>query len=616
MAEPPPQDPRPLGWGAARRIDDRRLHVVLAAIVLAGLVTVALVERPQLAEERAELVGQEVEEVDEPAGGPGERDPLAALRETAQDEEDDEASGDADDEATGEATDAAASRALSEHGVSASHPEAVAVGMGVLEAGGNGVDAAVAVAYALGVVEPYGSGLGGGGALLVHEEGGEPAAYDYREVVPASGDRPAADIGVPGFAAGMEHVHERHGSLDRADLIDPAVRLAQDGFEVDATLAERLEGAAHRLPINQLPRLYPGGAALEEGEVLVQPELAEALAAVQAEGAEAIHGGELGEQIAAAVEEITLEDLADYEVAEPEPAVGTFGDHEVIGGGPPVSGATVVQQLQILEQAGIADLEPGTAEHHHVLAQSWRLALADRTEALADPDAVAVPLDALTSRDRAEEQADLIRDDGQVPLGPDDAPPSALDELGREPTDTTHVTVVDRDGTMVSMTNTLSNFFGSGLPVEGFFLNDQLKNFSSDPESVNVPEAGKRPRSFVAPMILARDDRPELGLGSPGGRRIPMMQAQTVLRWAAHGEDLEEAVAAPRVHLEDEDLELEASPDRQTRLALEERGYAVTDDVPTEEYFGAIQALLVDHDAGTVSGAADERRDGALDIGS
>lgn len=613
MGEP---DDRAPGWGAPRRLDDRRLHVLLAALVVVGLVTVTLVERPQLAQERAELVGQEVTEVDEDAVGTGgSSDPLAALRQAGEDGEDASdgsgGSGDGADGGDAGTAESETSEVLDQHGVSASHPEAIAVGMAVLEAGGNAVDAAVAVSYALGVVEPFGSGLGGGGAMVVHEDGGDPSGYDYREVVPSSGQAPASDIGVPGFAAGMEHVHDEHGELDLADLIDPAIRLAEDGFEVDATLAERLEGAAHRLPINRLPRMFPGGAPLEEGEVLVQPEHAEALQAVQREGAQAVHGGEIGEEIAAAVDEITLDDLADYAVSEPDPAVGQFAGYDVIGSGAPTSGATVVQQLQILDALDIGALERDGAERHHALAQSWRLALADRTEHLADPGFVDVPLDGLLDPAHSQAQAELIDQEGQVTLGPDDEPP-----LDPEQTSTTHATVVDRDGTLVAVTNTLSNFFGSGLPVSGFFLNDQLKNFSSDPESVNRAEAGKRPRSFVAPMILAQDGRPVLGLGSPGGRRIPMMLTQVLVDWAARDDDLAEAVAAPRLHLEDEELQFESNPPGGVRSALEDLGYEATDDIPTEEYFGAIQALGIDHEDASVFGAADERREGVWERGS
>jgi gamma-glutamyltranspeptidase / glutathione hydrolase len=163
------------------------------------------------------------------------------------------------------------------------------------------------------------------------------------------------------------------------------------------------------------------------------------------------------------------------------------------------------------------------------------------------------------------------------------------------------------------MTNTLRNFFGSGQPVQGFFLNDQLINFSSDPESINLPAPGKRPRSFIAPTILARDGVPVLGIGSAGGRRIPTALAEVVVRLAAHGESLTDAVAAPRFHLEGRDLEVEEPPGGDVVEVLLQRGYRIVEQLPTPEYYGSVQALLVDHQRRSITGVADERRDGGWD---
>jgi gamma-glutamyltranspeptidase / glutathione hydrolase len=572
---------------------NRWLNVVLGVVVALGLVGVAFYERPRAAEERAELLDQDVAEADTVDADldADRRDPSEGLAE-AQEALD----GDAD---------AGAAAALGAYGVTAGHPEAVEVGMAVLEAGGNAVDAAIAVSYALGVVEPYGSGVGGGGVMLVHVPGEDPISYDYREVAPESGELPASEIGVPGFVAGMEHIHAEHGALELPELIEPAIRLAEDGIEVNQYLHDRLAAAAHRLPIHELPQLFPGGAAIAPGEALVQPDYAEALAAIQAEGAGAVYGGALGERIAGAVSGLELSDLEAYEVVEVEPATGRLGDYDVIGSGAPTSGPTVVQLLHIAEALGVADLDPDGPEYHHAVAQAWRLALADRTEHVSDPTHADVPVDGLLDPDYAAELASAVPDDGFV------AADDAEDPVHVPETDTTHLTVVDRDGTMVAATNTLSNFFGSGLTVDGFFLNDQLKNFSRDPDSVNTVEAGKRPRSFIAPTIVARDGDPLIGLGSPGGRRIPMIVAQVVLRWAAHGQSLDEATAAARFHLEGRELYVEEGTSGEVVEALAGLGYEVYTEPPVTEFYGGVQALVVDHDAGAVSGVADERRDGA-----
>ena len=582
---------------------NRWLNVVLAVIVTVGLAGVAIYERPRAAEERAELLDQDVATIDDAddadAGADdaeAEADPDdggAASTDTAGAGPEIEPGGDPD----------AVADADGSYGVTASHPLAVDVGIAVLDAGGNAVDAAVAVSYALSVVEPFGSGLGGGGAMLVHPPGEAPTSYDYREIAPQSGEIPASEIGVPGFAAGLAHVHAEHGTADLASLITPAIELAEDGFEVDAGLAERLEGAAHRLPINQLPRYFPDGQPLQPGDVLVQPEHADALRMVRDEGPAVMHSGELGQAIAEAVGGLDLEDLEAYEVVETPVATGELGDYEVLSGGPPVSGPTLVEHLQIAEAGGIADLEPGSAEHTHLFAQAFRIAYADRTNFITDPVVEDVPLEELLSPDYAADQAGTIPDDGFVPV--DDESASTSPE-----TDTTHIVTVDPTGTMVSTTNTLSNFFGSGLPISGFFMNDQLKNFSRDPESVNYPAPGKRPRSFITPTIVASDDQPVLGLGSPGGRRIPTITAQVLLRWGVHGESIEDATTAPRVHLEGRELQFEESPDAAAANDLVSWGYEVVDDIPLTEYYGAIQALLHDPETGELSGIADERRSG------
>jgi len=575
----------------------RWINYALTVLVGLGLLLVAAYNQPRDRQERAEFLDQELAEDDREADvelpDPAERDPiqLRPLDRSAEVPEID-------------AGEPAPPPRLDSIGVSASHPLAVEVGMEVLASGGNAVDAAVAVAYTLGVVEPFGSGIGGGGALLLVEpDGSAPRSYDYREVAPTNGEPPASDIGVPGFVAGMAHVHDEHGSVDLEDLIEFAARYAEDGIEVDPYLTERLEEAAFRMPIHLLPRLYPDGVAVQPGTTLRQPEYAEALRLIQSEGPEAMYGGEIGQRIADAIDGLDLDDLLAYEVVEVEPSLGRFAGYELVGGGAPVASPTVVQLLQIAEARGIADLDPDSVDAIHVLAQAWRQANAQRVDDIGDPTVEEVDLVALLDREVSEAYAAAIPDDGFAPVDADD-------EAITLETDTTHVVVVDRDGTMVSMTNTLSNFFGSGLPVSGFFMNDQLKNFAPDPESINHVAPLKRPRSFIAPMVVVQDGQPVLGIGSPGGRRIPNVVAQVLARWAAHGQAIDDAVLAPRFHLEDDTLELEDSPGNAVVGDLARRGYEVTTFVPTTEYYGAVQVLVVDWEDGSIHGVADVRRPG------
>jgi gamma-glutamyltranspeptidase / glutathione hydrolase len=578
---------------------DRWLNYVLSVVVTFGLIGVAIYNQPRDRQERAEFLDQELREIDDDPPQEVERDPIE-LRQR----EDGVA---ADDEPEAEAQQEEEER-LGSFGVSASHPVAVDVGMQVLEAGGNAVDAAVAVAFALGVAEPFGSGIGGGGAMLVQAPDAEPRYFDYREIAPTSGEPPTSDIGVPGFVAGMAHVNDELGTVELAELIEFAARIAEDGFTVDAYLHERTRDAGHRMPIHLLPRLFPDGQALPTGETLRQPEYAEALRLIQSEGPEVMYEGQLAEAIVEAVSGLEMEDFAAYEVVEVEPSRGTFAGFELLSGGAPVAGPAVIQLLQIAEALGVAELDLQEADGFHVMAQAWRLANADRVDHVGDPTIEDVDLDELLAVDRSSQLAGTIPMDGFVPID-EDGEQASLE------TDTTHVVVVDRDGTMVSMTNTLSNFFGSGLPVSGFFLNDQLKNFSAEPDSINFPAPLKRPRSFITPTIVLEDGKPVLGIGTPGGRRIPNIMAQVLVRWAAHGEGLEDAVLAPRFHLERQTLEVEESPGNGVAGELTSRGYEVTTFVPTTEYYGGVQALIVDWDARTIDGVEDTRREGTWDAG-
>jgi gamma-glutamyltranspeptidase / glutathione hydrolase len=563
---------------------NRWINYVLSVVVTLGLIGVAIYNQPRDRQERAEFLDQDLAELaDDEVPEEVDRDPIELRR--------------------SETETTTAQPRLDGHGVSASHPIAVDVGMEVLDAGGNAVDAAIAVAYALGVAEPFGSGIGGGGAVLVQPPQDGPRYYDYREIAPGSGEPPASDIGVPGFVAGMQHLHEEHGSVDVSDLIEYAARIAEDGFEVDPYLEERLTDAAHRMPIHLLPGLFPDGAPVAAGQTLRQPEYAEALRLLQQEGPAAMYEGELAELITDAVSGLEMEDFEAYEVVELDPAQGSFAGYDVVSSGAPAAGPTVVQLLQIVEHLDIADLDVASADGIHALAQAWRQANAQRVDEVGDPTVEEIDVPELLSTARSRELAEQIPDEAFVPVDEDG-------EAASLETDTTHVVVVDREGTMVSMTNTLSNFFGSGLPVSGFFLNDQLKNFSADPDSINFPAPHKRPRSFIAPTIVLEDAEPILGLGSPGGRRIPNIVAQVLTHWAGHGASLEDAVLAPRFHLEDQTLEVEESPDGPTVDDLTSRGYEVTTFTPTSEYYGGVQALLVDWETGEIDGVEDTRRAG------
>ena len=531
--------------------------------------------------------------------------------------------------------------ALSQFGVSAGDPDAVAAGMQILEAGGNAVDAAVAAAFAVTVVEPFASGIGGGGAAIVAWPDQEPVNYDYREVVAQDGQIPASDTGIPGFVAGMAQLLDEQGSLDLAEVLQPAIDLAREGTSTSETLATQLRNSAHRLPVNELPHLFPDGSPLSAGAPLVQDELADTLERLAEHGAADLYHGELAATLAARIDGIDEGSLAAYEVQRSTPPSGTFAGYEVHAASPPLPGVGLIQMLQVSEALGAEEHPLDSADLVHAIAMSWRVADRSIASDLGDPEFVDVPTDRLTDPARNAEVAAEIPRDGllaSAPIGQEHPLPimamaaSPSPQLPAEPSaagmagvgsgpdagNTTHLTVVDADGGMVSMTNTLTNFWGSGQYTSGFFLNDQLRRFSvGSGSSSNVAEPGRRSVSWSLPaMVSDAEGRPVLGLGSPGGRRIPMVLTQILVRWGLHGQSLEEAVAAPRFHLEGDELHVEEPLPGTVADDLRGRGYVGLAVPGPPLYFGSVQALEIDHDRGEIIGARDTRREADWSVGS
>lgn len=494
-----------------------------------------------------------------------------------------------------------------DYGVSAGHPDAVDAGMEVLEEGGNAADAAVAAAYAVSVVEPFASGIGGGGVALIQEQGEAPEAYDYREVVPEDGI-PASDIGVPGFVAGMTDIHSDYGAVDWEDLIDPAINLAESA-EVSELLAKEIQSAEDRLPVDQLDHFYPGGSPLEAGADLEQEELADTLREIRDSGDGAFYEGEIAEALDAEIEGLDMDSFTNYEVGRHEPTTGEFAGYEVIGAPPPLPGANVIQTLQMLEEREIMEEERSSTAFIHDVSMAWKLSQQYFETDVGDPDFNVVPVEELTDPERNAGLAEEISDDSLLPVDPEE-PYGGMDP------NTTHITVVDEEGTVVSMTNTITNFWGSGEYAEGFFLNDQMARFDLGRDGNNEPEPGKRSMTWSSPMLIADDDGPVMGIGSPGGERIPIMLAQVMTDWAGNGADLEKAVEAPRFHLEENALIMEDFPETEQQDELIDIGYSELQEPPTDLYFGSIQALEIDRESSDLSGATDDRREGDWSSGT
>lgn len=495
------------------------------------------------------------------------------------------------------------------YGVSSSNPIAVEVGMDVLEEGGNAVDAAVAVSYALGVVEPYGSGIGGGGGMLIlpGDQSDKPTFFDYRETSPTSSEDSEEGIGVPGFVKGMETVHEKYGSKKMDELIEPAIKLADDGFPVGQQLAERLKGAQYRLSEDEIPNFFPGNQPIEEGEKLEQPELGETLELIKEKGSDVFYNGELAEEIADEVPGIQKSDLEEYSVEEREPVQGEFAGYDVISAPPPFSGITLIQSLQMAEMLNVQKAEKDTALFTHLTSEITNRANSDRVKHIGDPAFAEIDEKELTDKEYSRE---LAQDISLNELS--EKYQLKGKELEEEHISTTHFVVTDKDGTVVSVTNTLSNFFGSGENVDGFFLNNNLNNFNNIENSLNYYEPGKRSRTFTAPTILRKDNE-VIGIGTPGGSRIPMMLTEVLVRHLLFKESLQDAIDAPRFSIENNHLYTEFQYPTSVREELEGMGYDV-EEKSSSIYYGGVQAIVIDQKDNVIYGGADPRRQGTWKV--
>lgn len=514
---------------------------------------------------------------------------------------------------------------LDQHGVSAAHPEAVDAGMQILDEGGNAADAAVAVAFAVAVVEPYASGIGGGGSALLAAPGEEATSYDYREVVAQDGRIPDSGTGVPGLVAGLAQIHADHGTLEWEQLLQPAIGLARNGFPVSDFLAQRMRTDFGPASIQGLEHFHSAsGEPLAAGDTLVQEDLARTMTTIAERGPEAFYTGSIADRLSE-VDGLDAASLAAYEPEQVEPVGGPFGDYEVLSAAPPLPGAALIQQLQVAEALGVGNHEPGTAGYVDRLSEAWIAAEGSVTHFLGDPDFVDVPVDQLTDPARNSGIADrvslLAGGTGKGTSGHDDGAGTAADSVaaGGPVTagNTTHLTVVDHSGFTVSMTNTLTSFWGGSesASVGGFFLNNQLSRFESEASAANRPEPGRKSVSWSAPsMVLDEEGRPVLGLGSPGGHQIPNILSGVLVSWGLQDAPLQEAIDAPRYHLQDGVLAVEREPSGDLARLIDERDWQLQRTEREQAIFGSVQALEIDYGTGEVTGATDSRREAAVEI--
>jgi gamma-glutamyltranspeptidase/glutathione hydrolase len=494
----------------------------------------------------------------------------------------------ADEQATGTdrsvAVSPASSPAVADSAmVVTAHLLASRVGDEILRRGGNAVDAAVATGFALAVVYPRAGNIGGGGFMVIRFPDGRATAIDFREKAPLAAhpemwldeegeyDRERHHlshmaVGVPGTVAGFAYVHERYGSLPWAELVEPAVALAAEGFDVTPGLASSLESFLDRARGHPttLATFYDDGEPYAVGERFRQPELAATLARIRDRGAAGFYTGETARLLVAEMERgggiITMEDLARYEPVEREPITGTYHGYGVLGMPPPSSGGTaLVEMLNILEGFELRTMGHNSAEYVHHLAEAMRRAYRDRARHLADTDFVDVPLDRLTSKEYAARLRATIRSDTVTPSSVHDTAMATV--LGEESPETTHYSVVDGAGLAVSTTYTLEHSYGSGItvPGAGFLLNNEMGDFNPGPglttrggligTTPNLAEPEKRMLSSMTPIILTTPEEQLFAvIGSPGGRTIINTVLQVALNLMTFDMGVLEAVEAPRIH--------------------------------------------------------------------
>ncbi len=530
--------------------------------------------------------------------------------------------------------------------VASQHELASKVGVEVMKKGGNAVDAAIAVGLALAVVYPEAGNLGGGGFMVIRTKDGKFTSIDYREMAPAKAHRDVyvdkngelikgeggsvigyRAAGVPGTPAGFDYAHKKYGSgkVSWKDLIEPARKLAEEGYVLSHRLARLFVAYKENLgKYEDSKRIFlNNGNYYREGDLFKQPDLAETLARMKKHGAKEFYQGKTARLIARDMQRnnglITLRDLKNYVVKERVPVRGNYRGHEIVSMPPPSSGGIVlIQILNMLERYDLDKLGHNSAAKYHLLAESMRRAFADRSEYMGDPDFSQIPTYRLTRKQYAIERGksiDLSRASKSSVIKPGKL-------SGKESLDTTHYTVVDKDGTVVSNTYTINNIYGSAVTAKGtgVLLNDEMDDFAARPGKPNLfglvqgernkVGAKRRPLSSMTPTIVMRKDGSFwFALGARGGPRIITSVLQSTINMIDHGMNIQQALDAPRIHhqwLPDHIMWEPYGMSNDTRAILTKYGHAFRTKART---LASATAIAIDED-GVKLGAIDSRSDG------
>lgn len=537
---------------------------------------------------------------------------------------------------------------IAENGMVATQ-EAIATkaGLEVLKEGGNAIDAAVTIGFTLAVTLPNAGNIGGGGFMLVRlADSDRIVAIDYREKAPKAATRDMfldengeADpqksrfshlsVGVPGTVAGLVLALERYGTISLERALQPAIELAEKGFIVTPSLAAFLEFSQEHLtryPASAAIFYHQDGMPYQVGERLIQKDLAKSLKLIVQEGSDAFYRGEIAQAIATEMANngglITKEDLAAYQPAIRQPVKGTYRGYEIYSMPPPSSGGVhLIQILNLLESYPLRELGHNSAQTIHLMAESMKLAYADRSKYLGDPDFVEVPVSSLISKQYADRLRSRMSSNSATPST--EIAPGNPSIFWQESNETTHYSIMDKYGNAVANTYTLNMNFGTGItvPGTGILLNNEMDDFSAKPGVPNnfgliggefnaiAPE--KRMLSSMTPTIVMKDGDVFLVTGSPGGSRIITTTLQIILNAIDHQMNIAEATNVPRIHhqwLPDE-LRVEKGLSPDTLALLQQKGYKVV----TKNTMGSTQSIMKIRDR--LAGASDPRRLGALTLG-
>lgn len=522
--------------------------------------------------------------------------------------------------------------------VSSSSAIASEVGVEIMKSGGNAVDAAIATAFAMAVTWPTAGNIGGGGFMIYHGTDGEATAFDFREKAPLAStktmyldedgnirDNSNHDsllaVGVPGTVAGMELAHQRFGSMGWEELLQPAIDLARDGMPISWNLHDsfkRLKPYWERYPSSAKIFLRKDGSFYQPGDTWKQPDLADTLQRIQKDGKDGFYKGRTARLVADFMKKnggiITTEDMAKYQAIEREPIRGNYRGYEIVSMPPPSSGGVVmVQMLNILEGFDLGEIGHNSALYIHLLTEAMRRAYADRANFLGDADFNEdLPIATLTSKEHAAVQRATINMDYKSK-----SDPAKFAQL-YESEETTHFSVVDKDGNMVSVTYTLENGFGTKAVVEGagFLLNNEMGDFNARPgvtlrdgtigTVANQIRPEQRMLSSMSPTVVAKDGVPLFATGTPGGRTIINTTMQTILNVIDHDMNIAEALAAGRIHHQwlPDSTRIESKLFSADTLKLyEARGHLMR----KSSGIGTAMMVYRDPETGVLSGAADPR---------